>query len=140
MALTKTKQKHKLDRHMDEATREAIFQKIAASMAKKAAKPRHNCPACGVLITRLGGILRHMDSCCPDLLTPEERAKVGWASIDVLQAVCRQSLLCKQPLYTLPRIPQLLLQQLPQLHMHRMPHLLPAARLLSSTLSLGALT
>lgn len=77
MALTKTKRKHKLDRHVDEATREAIFQKIAASMAKKAAKPRHNCPACGVLITRIGGILRHMDSCCPDLLTPEERAKVG---------------------------------------------------------------
>lgn len=77
LALAKTKHKHKQDRLMDAATREAIRQKIAASMAKKAAKTRYNCPACGVLITRVGGILLHMDRCCPDLLTQEDRSQVG---------------------------------------------------------------
>lgn len=76
MALTKTKRKHKQGRHLDEATQAAIRQKIADSMARKAAKPRYNCPACGVLITRVGGILLHMDKCCPDLLSQEDRAEV----------------------------------------------------------------
>lgn len=77
MALTRTKRKHKQDKPMDAATREAIRQKIAASMARKAAKTRYNCPACGVLITRVGGILLHMDKCCPDLLTADSREQVG---------------------------------------------------------------
>lgn len=62
---------------MDAATQEAIRHKIAASMARKAAKTRYNCPACGVLITRVGGILLHMDKCCPDLLTADSREQVG---------------------------------------------------------------
>lgn len=77
MALTRTKRKHKQDKPMDAATRQEIRQKIAASMARKAAKTRYNCPACGVLITRVGGILLHMDKCCPDLLTADSREQVG---------------------------------------------------------------
>lgn len=75
LSLSKPKRKGK-DKPMDEATREAIRQKIAASMARKAAKVRYNCPACGVLITRVGGILLHMDKCCPDLLTEDIRTEV----------------------------------------------------------------
>jgi hypothetical protein len=88
MALTKTKRKHKQDRHMDDATREAIRQKIAASMARKSSRPRYNCPACGVLITRVGGIVQHMDRCCPDLLTPEAREQVGEAASCAGMATC----------------------------------------------------
>jgi len=91
LALAKTKHKHKEDRLMDAATREAIRQKIAASMAKKAAKTRYNCPACGVLITRIGGILLHMDRCCPDLMTEEDRSQVGGAAAAHTKSVYRMA-------------------------------------------------
>jgi hypothetical protein len=83
LAASRSKRKHKQLANMDAATQQAIKQRIADSMARKAAKPRINCPACGVLTTRVGAILQHMDKCCPDLLTPESREQVGcglWAA------------------------------------------------------------
>lgn len=59
---------HKRDAPLDEQQREAIRQKIAASMARKAAKVRYACAACGVTLTRAHGVVPHMARCCPDLL------------------------------------------------------------------------
>lgn len=71
MQKTKSKRKHKRDLVLDEAQQEAIRQKIAASMARKAAKTKFNCPACGVTLTRIENVLTHMARCCEDLLQPE---------------------------------------------------------------------
>jgi predicted RNA-binding Zn-ribbon protein involved in translation (DUF1610 family) len=68
MRKTKSKRKHKQDLQLDAAQQEAIRQKIAASMAKKAARIHFNCPACGVTLTRADGVLTHMQRCCADLL------------------------------------------------------------------------
>jgi hypothetical protein len=48
-------------------------------LAKKATKLQYNCPACGVVTTRVGAIMLHMDRCCPDLLSAEQRAQVRTA-------------------------------------------------------------
>ncbi|KAF6266455.1 pseudouridine synthase [Scenedesmus sp. NREL 46B-D3] len=70
---TKSKRKHKQDLQLDAAQQEAIRQKIAASMAKKAARARFNCPACGVTLTRADGVLAHMQRCCADLLPQQHQ-------------------------------------------------------------------
>eukprot|EP00878_Enallax_costatus_P045022 GHUV01053856.1.p1 GENE.GHUV01053856.1~~GHUV01053856.1.p1 ORF type:complete len:288 (+),score=100.51 GHUV01053856.1:173-1036(+) len=81
MQKTKSKRKHKRDLPLDPAHQEAIRQKIAASMARKAAKAQFQCPACGVTLTRIQNVLSHMDRCCQDLFPAE-----------VLQQVCRKQL------------------------------------------------
>jgi predicted RNA-binding Zn-ribbon protein involved in translation (DUF1610 family) len=73
MRKTKSKRKHKQDLQLDEAQQEAIRQKIAASMAKKAAKVKFNCPACGVTLTRADGVQTHMQRCCADLLPQQQQ-------------------------------------------------------------------
>lgn len=42
-------------------------------MAKKAARARFNCPACGVTLTRADGVLAHMQRCCADLLPQQHQ-------------------------------------------------------------------
>lgn len=74
---TKSKRKHKQGLPVDAARQEAIRQKIAASMAKKAARVRFSCPACGVTLTRADGVLAHMERCCADLLEPGAAEQVG---------------------------------------------------------------
>eukprot|EP00878_Enallax_costatus_P022105 GHUV01023440.1.p1 GENE.GHUV01023440.1~~GHUV01023440.1.p1 ORF type:complete len:398 (+),score=114.81 GHUV01023440.1:326-1519(+) len=71
MQKTKSKRKHKRDLPLDPAHQEAIRQKIAASMARKAAKAQFQCPACGVTLTRIQNVLSHMDRCCQDLFPAE---------------------------------------------------------------------
>jgi predicted RNA-binding Zn-ribbon protein involved in translation (DUF1610 family) len=73
MRRTKSKRKHKQDLQLDAAQQEAIRQQIAASMAKKAARVRFNCPACGVTLTRGDGVLTHMQRCCADLLPQQQQ-------------------------------------------------------------------
>uniref|UniRef100_A0A383VXB0 Pseudouridine synthase RsuA/RluA-like domain-containing protein n=1 Tax=Tetradesmus obliquus TaxID=3088 RepID=A0A383VXB0_TETOB len=73
MRKTKSKRKHKQDLQLDAAQQEAIRQKIAASMARKAARVRFNCPACGVTLTRADGVIAHMQRCCADLLPQQQQ-------------------------------------------------------------------
>lgn len=73
MRKTKSKRKHKQDLQLDAAQQEAIRQKIAASMARKAAMVRFNCPACGVTLTRADGVIAHMQRCCADLLPQQQQ-------------------------------------------------------------------
>jgi predicted RNA-binding Zn-ribbon protein involved in translation (DUF1610 family) len=66
---------------MDEQKQEEIRQKIAASMARKAAKIRYSCPACGVTLTRAAGVITHMARCCADLLDSEVLQLVGGSPV-----------------------------------------------------------
>eukprot|EP00775_Hariotina_reticulata_P008614 gene8614-8795_t len=68
---TKSSRKNKRNLPMDEQKQEEIRQKIAASMARKAAKIRYTCPACSVTLTRAAGVVTHMARCCADLLDSE---------------------------------------------------------------------
>lgn len=57
---------------------EDIRQRIAASMARRAAKQRFTCPACGATLGRHVALPRHMGTCCPDIVDMSTLQKVCW--------------------------------------------------------------